>query len=303
MTPAPEILILGGAGGDWHASRLRRAFAALRVKACRLAFADCAFEADALPLGIRLGAYSGTPDAVVVRSIPAGSFEQVTLRLGLLHALHEQGVVVINDARAIERCVDKSMTSFLLARAGLPTPPAWTCESRDRAATIVLREAAAGHQLVLKPLFGSQGRGLRLLSGADELPEGEEVAGVFHLQRFVGSDEGWRDFRVLVVAGRAVAAMVRRGASWITNIRRGGTPEPVDLGDDLARLAVAAVEAVGAVYAGVDLIHDRSGVLQILEVNSMPAWQGLQSVTEVDLAACLARAVADACRPAVRAVG
>jgi len=303
MSLAPEILILGGAGGDWHASRLRRAFAALRVEARRLAFADCAFEADALPFGIRFGAYTGTPDAVVVRSIPAGSFEQVTLRLGFLHALREQGVLVINDARAIERCVDKSMTSFLLARAGLPTPPAWTCETREQAAGIIARESFAGHRLVLKPLFGSQGRGLRLLSHADELPEAEEVAGVFHFQRFVGSEEGWHDFRVLVVAGRAVAAMVRRGASWITNIRRGGTPEPVDLEDDLAGLAIAAVEAVGALYAGVDLIHDRSGALQILEVNSMPAWQGLQSVTEVDVAACLARAVVEACRPAVRAVG
>ncbi|MGH6915608.1 MAG: ATP-grasp domain-containing protein, partial [Geminicoccales bacterium] len=163
MAKSPEVLILGG-GGDWHASRLRRAFAALGIDARPLAFADCAFGADALPLGIRFGAYSGTPDAVVVRSIPAGSFEQVTLRLGLLHALREQRVPVVNDARAIERCVDKSMASFLLAMAGLPTPPAWTCETREQAAAIVLREAAAGHRLVQKPLFGSQGRGLRLLS-------------------------------------------------------------------------------------------------------------------------------------------
>ena len=52
----------------------------------------------------------------LVRSIPAGSFEQVTLRLGLLHALAALGVAVVNDARGIERCVDKSMTSFLLAQ-------------------------------------------------------------------------------------------------------------------------------------------------------------------------------------------
>jgi tetrahydromethanopterin:alpha-L-glutamate ligase len=302
MAKTAEVLILGG-GGDWHASRLRRAFAALGIRARPLAFADCVFETDFGPLGIRLGGYSGRPDAVLVRSIPAGSFEQVTLRLGLLHALREQGVPVINDARAIERCVDKSTTGFLLARAGLPTPPAWTCETREQAAAIVLREVAAGHYLVQKPLFGSQGRGLRLLSHPDDLSQAEDVAGVFHVQRFVGSEEGWHDFRVLVVAGRAVAAMVRRGASWITNVRRGGRPERVKLGDDLARLAVAAVEAVGAVYAGVDLIRDRNDRLQVLEINSMPAWQGLQSVTEIDLAASLARAVVEICRPSVRAVG
>ena len=302
MDKTPEVLILGG-GGDWHAGRLRRAFAALDIDARPVTFADCAFDADARPLGIRLGGRSGRPAAVLVRSIPAGTFEQVTLRLGLLHALRERGVPVVNDARAIERCVDKSTTSFLLARAGLPTPAAWTCETREQAAAIALREAAAGHRLVQKPLFGSQGRGLRLLSHPDDLPEAEEVAGVFHLQRFVGSDQGWHDFRVLVVAGRAVAAMVRRGASWITNVRRGGRPEKVGLGDDLAKLAVAAVEAVGAVYAGVDLIRDQDDRLQILEVNSMPAWQGLQSVTEIDLAAGLAGAIVEICRPSVRAVG
>lgn len=297
-----EVLILGG-GGDWHASRLRRAFADLGVDARPVAFADCAFDADAGPLGIRLGGGTERPAAVVVRSIPAGSFEQVTLRLGLLHALREQGVPVVNDARAIERCVDKSTTSFLLARAGLPTPPAWSCETREQAAAIVLREIAVGHRLVQKPLFGSQGRGLRLLLHPDDLSEAEDVAGVFHLQRFVGSDQGWHDFRVLVAAGRAVAGMARRGASWITNVRRGGRPERVDLGHDLASLAVAAVEAVGAIYAGVDLIRGRDDRLQVLEVNSMPAWQGLQSVTEIDLAASLARAVVEICRPSVRAVG
>ena len=303
MAPAPEILILGGAGRDGHARRLRRAFAALGVGARRLAFADCAFDAGAGPFGIRLAGYSGRPDAVLVRSIPAGSFEQVTLRLGLLHALREQGVLVVNDARAIERCVDKSMTGFLLARAGLPTPPAWTFETRERAAGIVARESMVGHRLVLKPLFGSQGRGLRLIARPDELPEPDQVAGVFHLQRFVGGDRSWHDLRVMVVAGRAVAAMVRRGTSWITNIRRGGTPEPAALSDEVASLATAAVDTVGATYAGVDLMRDSTGAWQILEVNSMPAWQGLQSVTEIDLAACLARAVVEICRPSVRAVG
>ena len=79
------------------------------------------------------------PDAVLVRTMSGGTFQAVTLRLGILHALREAGVLVWNDARAIERCVDKSMTSFLLARAGIPTPATWAVEtprrrSRDRAA-------------------------------------------------------------------------------------------------------------------------------------------------------------------------
>src|SRR4029079_1336825 len=101
------------------------------------------------------------PDAALVRGIAGGSFEQVTKRLGVLHALRELGVPVYNDARAIERSVDKSMTSLLLHAAGVPTPPTWAMESAAAAQQLVTRESAAGRSLVLKPLFGSQGQGLQ----------------------------------------------------------------------------------------------------------------------------------------------
>jgi RimK family alpha-L-glutamate ligase len=284
---APDVLILGAAG-EWSGSRLERAFGAIGLVAARQSFDAVGFA----PGGIDLGPPVGLPGAVLVRSIPAGSFEQVTLRLGLLHALEALGVAVVNGARTIERCVDKGMTSFLLAAAGLPTPPAWTVESEAAARAIVASETAAGHELVLKPLFGSQGRGLLRLAAAEDLPPAETVAGVWHLQRFVGRQADWEDFRVLVVGDRAIAAMRRRGLSWTTNIRQGGRPEPVALTPALAEPALAAARAVGADYAGVDLIEDAAGRLQILEVNSNPAWQGLQSVAEIDIAAEIARLVA-----------
>ena len=126
------------------------------------------------------------PDAVLVRTIAGGSFEAVTMRLGVLHALRELGVPVWNDARAIERCVDKSMTSFLLARAGIPTPPTWAVESASAARSIVRARGGAG-PLVLKPLFGSQGRGLRLIRDAGRAAAARATSpGVYYLQRFVG---------------------------------------------------------------------------------------------------------------------
>jgi RimK family alpha-L-glutamate ligase len=228
------------------------------------------------------------PDAILVRDMAGGSFEAVTLRLGVLHAAGEAGVLVWNDARAIERCVDKSMTSFLLARAGIPTPPAWAVESRDAAAAIVAREAA-GFPLVLKPLFGSQGRGLRLVRGPDDLPEPAAVRGVYYLQRFVGVDrDGFRDFRLLVSRGRVVAAMARHSPGWITNVKQGGRPAAVVATAEMRDVAVRAAAAVGASFAGVDLLYDSDGKLTVLEVNSMPAWSGLQKVTSFDIAGALA---------------
>jgi RimK family alpha-L-glutamate ligase len=195
---------------------------------------------------------------------------------------------VWNDARAIERCVDKSMTSFLLARAGIATPPTWTTESPDTARAIVRREAPHG-PLVLKPLFGSQGRGLRLIRHESELPEATAVAGVYYLQRFVGVDqEGFRDFRLLVSQGRVIAAMVRHAPTWITNVKRGGKPIAAVVDTEVKDLAIAATAAVGAAFAGVDIIYGADGRPSVLEVNSMPAWAGVQKVSHGDIAAVLA---------------
>jgi RimK family alpha-L-glutamate ligase len=217
-----------------------------------------------------------------------GSFEAVTKRLGVLHALRERGVLVWNDARAIERCVDKSATSFLLARASIPTPPTWTTESYESACEIVRRETVQG-PLVLKPLFGSQGRGLRLIRDASELPQPDAVKGVYYLQRFMGVDhEGFRDFRLLVSQGRVIAAMARHAPTWITNVKRGGKPVAAVVDEHVRQLAVQATAVVGAAFAGVDLLFGPDGQPTVLEVNSMPAWAGLQKVAAIDIASVLA---------------
>jgi RimK family alpha-L-glutamate ligase len=273
---------------DWHARGLAKALAALGAETFPIDLAACGFDTQSAS-GLSIPGRAQLPDAVMVRTMSGGTFEAVTMRLGVLHALREIGVTVWNDARAIERCVDKSMTSFLLARAGIPTPPTWTTESMAQARRIAMREGAAGHALVLKPLFGSQGRGLRLIHDQSELPEPGAVAGAYYLQRFVGVDrDGFRDFRLLVSQGRVIAAMVRHAPTWITNVKRGGRPIAALIDAEMKDLAVAAATTVGAAFAGVDVIYDADGRPSVLEVNSMPAWAGVQKVTQQNIAAALA---------------
>jgi tetrahydromethanopterin:alpha-L-glutamate ligase len=273
---------------DWHARALSRAFAALGAASAPIRLTECGF-ATSSATGLALDGFgAGLPDAILVRSMSGGSFEAVTLRLGILHAARDLGVIVWNDARAIERCVDKSMTSFLLARAGVATPSTWAVESREAAIAIVAREAAHG-PLVLKPLFGSQGRGLRLIRTPEDLPEPAAVNGVYYLQSFVGVErDGFRDFRLLVSQGRVIAAMARHSPDWITNVKRGARPVPVVANEEIRELAVRAAAAVGAAFAGVDILYDFDSRPTVLEVNSMPAWSGLQKVTSFDIAAALA---------------
>ena len=150
------------------------------------------------------------------------------------------------------------------------------------------RESVQG-PLVLKPLFGSQGRGLKLIRTADELPPVDAVAGVYYLQRYVGTkgSDGFRDFRLLVSRGRVIAAMARHAAGWVTNVKQGGRPLPVVPDKDMNNLAVRATEAVAAAFAGVDILRDPDGHPTVLEVNSMPAWSGLQTVTRPNIARML----------------
>jgi tetrahydromethanopterin:alpha-L-glutamate ligase len=301
LADGPTILVVSDQR-DWHARQMEAAFAAAGARVERIDLADCGFDTCS-PSGLSLPVLgSRLPDAVHVRTLSAGSFEAITKRLGVLHALTELGIVVWNDARAIERCVDKSMTSFLLARAGVPTPPTWTMESSEAARALVEREAPRG-PLVLKPLFGAQGKGLRLIRRPEDLPASEEIAGVYYLQQFQSNGaRDFTDYRLFVLRGRVIATMMRRASTWITNVKQGGQPLAVASDLKMERLAIAAAEAVGAAIAGVDVLVGADGAPTVLEVNSMPAWSGVQKVSKRNIAEAIAVALTETLdrRPAQR---
>ena len=281
----------------WHTRQLQAALRARGAVGRCVDLAACQIDTTAAWHGLVIPGYGRElPDAVLVRGIAGGSFEQVTKRLGVLHALRELGVPVYNDARAIERSVDKSMTSLLLHAARIPAPATWATESAAQARRIVMRETAAGHALVLKPLFGSQGKDLQLVGEVDgvqhPMPDiGARYAGLASLQRFVPpvASPGF-DWRVMVVGMRAVTAMRRVSAHWIHNVAQGARCVPAVLAPGPARLAAGAAGALAMDYAGVDLIAAASGPpVQVLEVNGVAAWQGLQRVTGFNIA----RAIVD----------
>lgn len=275
----------------WHGEQLRAAFAGRGCEAFFVSLRDGHFSLLPGVAGVSIpGFENGLPPAVFVRGVAGGTLQQVITRLDILHALKLSGVYVYNDGRAIERTVDKAMTSFLLHLHGVPTPPTWICESREHAQGILLKETMAGRSLVIKPLFGSQGVGVRRLAAGMPLPVPmqEHVDGVYYLQAYVDSGEGaWHDYRVFVIDNRVCAAMVRHGNQWVNNVAQGGRCEPLTVDPDIAALALAAAKAVEIDYCGVDIIRDRAGRLYVLEVNSIPAWRGLQKVTDLNIAQTL----------------
>jgi tetrahydromethanopterin:alpha-L-glutamate ligase len=279
-------IILFGDGKDWHGRSLARAFKKRGIKPLTAPLATCGFSTETRT-GLAIpGLGDHRPRGAFVRFVPGGTFEEVTTYLGVIHALRELGVKVWNDARAIERCVDKSTTTFFLQKDGVPTPRTWTAVKREQAIALVKKITREGGLLVQKPLFGAQGKGLRLITSPADLAAPEEVNGVYYLQEFIRPrvEGSHRDWRLFVLGSRVVAAMIRHGSSWITNIKQGARAEAAIPDQDLIALALRATASVGADYAGVDIIEAPEGGYLVLEVNSMPAWNGLQQVTRTKIA-------------------
>jgi RimK family alpha-L-glutamate ligase len=226
-------------------------------------------------------------DAVLARIIPSGSLEQIIYRVDALHWIEERGVPVINSPRAIERAVDKFYTSALLHEAGLPTVDTVVCE---RAAEAMAAVRGFG-DAVIKPIFGSMGHGIVRVSDPDVafrvVKTLETTRTVFYVQRAI--DHGGRDYRLFVIGGRVLAAIERRAAEgdWRSNVARGAVATAFEPSPAWQDLAVRAAAAIGADYAGVDLLQGADGAVYVLEVNGIPGWEGLQRATNVDVAGAI----------------
>jgi RimK family alpha-L-glutamate ligase len=280
-----NIAILGQKGG-WHTESLCSALARHGLSAECLPVTQLTAQVTSTP---RL-AVAGTPldecDVVFVRAIPSGSLEQVIFRMDALRMLEHAGVRVVNSAAAIEHGVDKYYTAARLHDAGLPTPRTVVAE-RFEDALAAFEEL--GGDVVVKPLFGSEGRGMVRVSDADTAYRAfralELGRYIYCIQEFV--PHGQADFRVFVVGERVIGGMTRRGSGWKTNAAQGAKGEPLNVDERMADLSLRAVRVVGAEHAGVDLLPCEDGGLSVIEVNTIPGWRSLRAATGIDAAQCL----------------
>ena len=293
MRKSPHIVIFNDTHG-WHSKQLVEALSSYNFRITLADLAQCRIDLDQ-PTGLYIpGLKNNLPDVIMVRGIAPGTLEQITLRMDVLHTLAELGVPVFNSAKAIEHTVDKARTSLRLHLAGLATPKTWACENEIVAHQIASQQLSQGHSLVIKPLFGCQGKGLEKVTSLAEFENIKPVGQAFYLQHYIPpyQPKQWQDWRLMVVEGKVCAAMSRRSKHWITNFSQGAECFPASINSDMTNLAIQACKAVNADYAGVDIIRMKNGEYTILEVNSVPAWKGIFQATGIDVAGHLAKALA-----------
>jgi RimK family alpha-L-glutamate ligase len=268
-------------GQGWHVRDLQRAARAQGHVADLVDFRR--IHAALAPATDCLAGY----DAVIVRTMPPGSLEQVVFRMDVLHRVQARGVTVLNPPAALETCIDKYLASARLEAADLPTPPTVVCQDAEPALEGFHK---LGGDVIVKPLFGSEGRGMMRVSDPElawrTFRTLERTQAVLYLQQFI-AHAGW-DLRGFVIGDRVLTGMRRHARKdWRTNVAQGGRAEAVQLTTEEEKLALAAAHAVGVQVGGVDLLPRPGGGYYVLEVNAVPGWRALAPATGVDVAAAI----------------
>ncbi len=234
----------------------------------------------------------GNFDAVVVRTMPPGSLEQVIFRMNALHLFEQAGGLVLNCARSIEIAVDKYLSLGLLATAGVAVPETTVCQTADDAMQAF---EEFGGDVVIKPVFGGEGRGITRVSDPALAIRAfrmlEQLEGIIYLQRFI--DHAGFDIRIFVLGEQTYCMRRSNPNDWRTNISLGGVGEPYDAEQGLLALARQAADICQAEIAGVDIVFDATGKPVVLEVNAVPGWRELTQVSGIDIGLEVTRFLVD----------
>ncbi len=276
-------LVVLASASSWYLRDLVRA-AGADHQVTQAGFSELTSQVDGSGIQVHSGPLPlGDADAVLVRTMPPGSLEQVVFRMNALAELEASGTCVLNPARSMEVAIDKYLATARLQQAGFRVPVTVACQTVDE--TLAAFHALGG-DVVVKPLFGSEGRGITrcqdealMLRAAKMLAQ---LGAVIYLQPFI-EHQGF-DIRLLVIGPQVFAIRRRNALDWRTNVSRGAQAEPIELTAELAEMAQRAAQAVGAPLAGVDLLPAVDGTLYAIEVNAVPGWRAVARATGVDIA-------------------
>lgn len=215
------------------------------------------------------------------------------------YMLEKAGIRLFNSARAIELCDDKMTTALALSNSGIPMPktlPGLLCYDEgaplnEQALHIV--EEELGYPFIVKSSFGSMGTGVFKAENFEELKGAASALKMQpHLfQQYIAESAG-RDIRVIVIGGKAVAAMERiSGGDFRSNIAMGGRGLKIDMPVQVKEMAEKAAALLNLDYCGADILFGKDG-FYLCEVNSNAFFDGIEAATGVNIAKLYANHIA-----------
>jgi len=212
----------------------------------------------------------------------------------VVRQFEEMGVFCANTSNGITNSRDKLRSLQILSRHQIGIPR--TSFVSDKKDVLPAIERVGGAPVVIKLIQGTQGIGVLL---AETIKAAESIIELLQsqnqnvlIQKFVAESKG-KDIRAFVVGDRVVAAMrrVAQGQEFRSNVHRGGVAEPVELTDDYRETAVRAAQILGLRVAGVDMLESSAGP-QVMEVNSSPGLEGIETCTQLDIAGAVIEYIA-----------
>jgi len=207
----------------------------------------------------------------------------------VVRQFEQMGVFVLNTSQSITTSRDKLRSLQVLSRHDIGIPP--SAFVRDKRDVLPAIERVGGAPVIIKLLEGTQGIGVIL---ADTVNVAAAIIETLQstkqnvlIQKFVAESKG-RDVRAFVVGDRVVAAMRRtaQGQEFRSNVHRGGMTEKVQLEPVYEQTAVQATQIMGLHVAGVDMLEGSDGP-QVMEVNSSPGLEGIESASSMDVAGAI----------------
>ncbi|MEI7458948.1 MAG: RimK family alpha-L-glutamate ligase [Pirellula sp.] len=222
-------------------------------------------------------------DAVLVRTMPLGSVEQIVFRMNALHVAQSAGVQVLNPPRCLEIAIDKWLTLDIARQSGIETPRTICCQTREDA---LLAFEMLGRDCIVKPIFGGEGRGIVRVTDADMawrvFSTLEQLQSVIYIQEFLVS-QGY-DLRLLVVGDELFCVRRENHGDWRSNVARGGQAIPHEPTFEQISIAFRACKAIQGWMIGVDILPTIDGRNVLLEVNAVPGWRATAAALNVDMA-------------------
>ena len=219
-------------------------------------------------------------DNVIVRFVPGGTLEEITYYLNILKIFEEMGVRVINTAQKIESTVDKLYTSYFLSKNNIKTPDTFVFRGYEKAKNFLDNEMSE-KGIVYKPLFGSQGDNVKLIKHSSELKKIDNSSNIYYFQDYLDNTVN-HDYRILVIRNNDACKyfyMTRYGDTFINNVSKGGSCVKEPLNEAITDLALKASRLLNMSFCGIDIMS-YNNINYIIEINSIPAWRGLQDVEE-----------------------